>query len=272
MLTRIITGVVGIPIALWIFATGGMVMQGCGVVLALIAMYEYFKAVSKAYKPMQVIGMVAVGVYILAYPTCAAYYQLYIAILIVSMLIVNVFSYPLYRIADIAVTLFGVLYVGLLLGLIIPIRELENGLFWVILVFICAWGSDTCAYFAGRFLGKRKLAPSLSPKKTVEGAVGGVIGAGLFVFLFAKGVMYYELMEFTVDWLIILTVVGGVGAILSQIGDLAASSIKRSVDVKDFGSLFPGHGGVLDRFDSVLLVTPLIYFVAHVYVYFSTGL
>ncbi|OOB79685.1 MAG: hypothetical protein BEN18_03100 [Epulopiscium sp. Nuni2H_MBin001] len=267
MLTRIITGIIGIPIALWILASGGMVMQGFGVVLALIAMYEYFKAVERTYKPMKEVGMLSVGVFILGYQTCAANFQLYLAIIIVVMLSINVFYYPVYKISDIAITLFGILYVGLLLGLIIPIRELDNGLFWVVLVFICAWGSDTCAYFAGKFFGKRKLAPELSPKKTVVGAVGGIVGAGILSFLFAQGVMYYWSMDFSINWLIIITLVGCIGAMLSQIGDLAASSIKRSMDVKDFGSLFPGHGGVLDRFDSVILVTPLIYLVSHFYNY-----
>ncbi len=178
-------------------------------------------------------------------------------------------SYPRYNIADLGVTIFGIIYVGLLLGTIISLRALENGIFWVILVFICAWGSDTCAYFAGKFLGKRKLAPRLSPKKTIAGAIGGIIGAGIMVYIFSIVMMYYGQIYLTDAWKIILVVVAGIGAILSQFGDLAASSIKRNVDVKDFGSLFPGHGGVLDRFDSVLLITPFIYLVATTFINYN---
>ncbi len=107
-----------------------------------------------------------------------------------------------------------------------------------------------------------QFAPKLSPKKTVEGAIGGALGAGAIVFIYVTVLSNLEKIVVSSSDVMLLVVIGCIGAILSQFGDLAASSIKRSVDVKDFGHLFPGHGGILDRFDSILLISPLIYCVA----------
>ncbi len=134
--------------------------------------------------------------------------------------------------------------------------------------FIAAisWGGDTSAYFAGYFFGKNKLAPKLSPKKTKEGAVGGVLGSAIFSNLFLY--IYYlikptidnssEVYEISTQLIIIITVVAVIGSCIGIIGDLFASAIKRQVGIKDYGNIMPGHGGVLDRFDSVLLVAPFV--------------
>ena len=121
------------------------------------------------------------------------------------------------------------------------------------LVFLSSWGADTCAYCVGRLFGKHKMAPVLSPKKSVEGAVGGVIGAGLLGFIFA-----HVFHEPTVAYAVICAA----GALISMVGDLAASAIKRDKGIKDYGKLIPGHGGVLDRFDSVIFTAPVIYFLS----------
>ncbi len=118
--------------------------------------------------------------------------------------------------------------------------------------FILAWGTDTCAYFTGYFFGKRKLWEEISPKKTIEGAIGGIVGATILAFAFAyvlkPSFMYYAIP------------LGVIGSIVSQMGDLIASKIKRYVDIKDYGHIMPGHGGVLDRFDSIILTAPLVYY------------
>ena len=118
------------------------------------------------------------------------------------------------------------------------------------LIFICSWGCDTCAYAVGILFGKHKMAPVLSPKKSVEGGIGGIVGAALL------GAAYG--LVFHLDWqgCVILCAAGGA---VSQIGDLAASAIKRNHDIKDYGHLIPGHGGILDRFDSVIFTAPIIY-------------
>lgn len=132
----------------------------------------------------------------------------------------------------------------------------DTGKYLYLLIFIGAWMTDTGAYFAGVLLGKHKLIPKVSPKKTVEGAVGGIFGcmAGYAVY----GVILDKCFSVSVNYLslIVLSVVIGV---VSQLGDLVASYIKRECDIKDFGFIFPGHGGVMDRFDSIIAVAPVIY-------------
>ena len=137
---------------------------------------------------------------------------------------------------------------------------LSQGAFVVWLVFLCSWGSDTCAYCVGMLLGKHKLIPEISPKKTVEGAIGGVIftilGFALYAFIWNS--IYDNKLSY-----LTLCIYGLVLSIASQFGDLIASSIKRQKNVKDYGSIFPGHGGVLDRFDGVLIVAPCLYILNH---------
>ena len=146
---------------------------------------------------------------------------------------------------------FGVFYVAIMLSYIYQTRLLKDGLFLVGLVFLCSWGCDTCAYCVGVLIGKHKLAPVLSPKKSIEGAIGGVVGAALL------GASYGALLgKYTAAFALICAV----GAAASQIGDLAASAIKRNHNIKDYGHLIPGHGGILDRFDSMIFTAPAIYF------------
>ncbi len=137
-----------------------------------------------------------------------------------------------------------------------------------VFAFIAAisWGGDTSAYFAGYFFGKRKLAPNLSPKKTIEGAIGGVIGSIFFsnLFLFAYSLLKpmvensNTVYNSSVKSIVIFSIIAGIGSVVGIYGDLFASAIKREVNIKDYGKIMPGHGGVLDRFDSVLLVTPFV--------------
>lgn len=131
--------------------------------------------------------------------------------------------------------------------------NLRVGQFIVLLPLLAAWGADTCALFAGMLFGKHKLAPVVSPKKTVEGAVGGVIGGAVLVLLVSLVLNVTLELEMPL-WAAL--VLGGAGAVLGEIGDLSFSVIKRQTGIKDYGHIFPGHGGVLDRFDSVLFVAP----------------
>ncbi len=162
------------------------------------------------------------------------------------------------RLPDWAAYIFGVLYIGLLLGHYALLRNLEHGVALVFFVIIVTWLSDTGGFFIGKPFGKHQLAPTLSPNKTVEGLVGGivfsVIGAIISQFTFVP--------FFSVGQCVML----GVGlALLGALGDLAESAIKRSVRVKDSGTIIPGHGGVLDRVDSLLFTGPAMYY----YVMFS---
>ena len=128
------------------------------------------------------------------------------------------------------------------------------------MIFLCSWGCDTCAYCVGVLIGKHKMTPKLSPKKSWEGAVGGVAGAALFTVIY--GLVFQKAMDITMTEIFLLAGICAVGAVISMIGDLTASAIKRNYDIKDYGKLIPGHGGIMDRFDSVIFTAPVIYFLA----------
>lgn len=149
----------------------------------------------------------------------------------------------------------GLLYIPLLLGHLVLLRQLPDGRGWVFLVLIAVMASDSLAYFSGVRFGKHKLYPQVSPKKSIEGALGGVVGACLGVWLTA----FFFLPDFTLTHsLLVGVLLGGAG----QIGDLFESLLKRACGVKDSGGIFPGHGGILDRLDSLLFAFPLAYYIA----------
>ena len=134
----------------------------------------------------------------------------------------------------------------------------SQGLKLVWLIFIASWVCDTTAYLTGMAIGRHKLTPELSPKKSIEGAIGGVIGSGLVGFL-------YGLMMSPDAGALIYALISAMGAVISQFGDLTASAIKRNHDIKDYGTLIPGHGGILDRFDSVIITAPIVYILSQIF-------
>ena len=154
-------------------------------------------------------------------------------------------------------TFTGLVYVTMMLSCLYQVRCMNGGVYLVWIVFIAAWGSDTCAYCVGKLIGKHKLPTKLSPKKTIEGCTGGVVGAmliaGIYAYIFKEPLAEHGCS------VALFTIVGGLGAICSQIGDLAASAIKRNYEIKDYGTLIPGHGGIMDRFDSILFTAPLAF-------------
>lgn len=153
----------------------------------------------------------------------------------------------------IMICMAGGLLVPYLLSAIVRIRNMDMGAVYVFLPFVLAFLSDTGAYFAGVFFGKHKLCPNISPKKTVEGFFGGIVGAVIGVTLYGLVLM---LMGSKVNFLFGI-VYGVVGSLASVLGDLSFSVIKRQVGIKDYGNLIPGHGGILDRFDSMTVVAPI---------------
>lgn len=158
----------------------------------------------------------------------------------------------------------GVLYVSLSFACMVLLRE--EGEYLYLLTFIGPWVSDSFAYFTGRFLGKHKLIPEVSPKKTVEGAVGGIVFAALSFVIYGIIIWNFFAPDITLNYPM-MAVSGAIVSVISQIGDLSASVIKRRFDVKDYGWIFPGHGGVLDRFDSVILTAPVLYILTQIPVF-----
>ena len=153
----------------------------------------------------------------------------------------------------VAVCFAAGLLIPFLLTSLVRLREMENGKFYILIPFVLAFLSDTGAYFAGRLFGKHKLAPVISPKKTVEGAIGGVVGGILGMVLYCTVLIFFG---FRVNYLYAL-IYGILGSLGAMFGDLCFSVIKRQTGIKDYGKLIPGHGGVLDRFDSMMIVGPL---------------
>lgn len=261
MLTRLITGVIGTLLAIGIILVGNPWLRYVVMAISLIAMYEFYHVVKVNHKPIVTIGYGAVIVHYLSFNLVMSYYHIYMTLLTVLALAYLVIKYPKYSIIDIALTLFPILYVSLLFSFIILLRDIKDGIFWVWLIAISAWGCDTFAYFTGKMMGRHKLAPKLSPKKTVEGSIGGIIGAGLLGYFYTM--IYTQFVPLMVRKQVIGVVIAVMlGAFISQFGDLAASAVKRYFGQKDYGYILPGHGGILDRFDSFLFVAPMIYIVA----------
>lgn len=259
--TRLLSGILLVIIALATIISGGDVLFATLLMISFIGMTEIYKVLEISGTVLGIAGYVAAVAYyfLLRFHRADLVTMLCIAFLILVM-IIYVFSYPKYRSEQIMLAFFGLFYVAFMLSYVYQIRMLEQGVFLVWLVFLCSWGSDTCAYCVGMLIGKHKMAPKLSPKKSIEGAVGGVVGAALLGVLYALAVnRFWEGASADVSQYAIIC---AAGALISMVGDLAASAIKRNHDIKDYGNLIPGHGGILDRFDSVIFTAPIIYYMA----------
>lgn len=262
--TRLLSGIVLVIIALATIICGGPVLFITLLCVSLIGMHELYKAVGVSkdgFNLLEIISYISVILYYLSVWLLPTQYHLPSVILgILLVMSVYVFTYPKYQTGQIVSTFFGIVYVGVMLSYVLQTRMLEGGVFLVWLIFLCSWGCDTCAYCVGVLIGKHKMAPVLSPKKSIEGAVGGVVGAALLGALYAWAISGYNANSAHTP--LIYAIICAVGALVSMIGDLAASAIKRQQNIKDYGTLIPGHGGILDRFDSVIFTAPIIYFLA----------
>ena len=179
-----------------------------------------------------------------------------IAVFVLTMA-VYVLTFPRYRAEQAEGAIFSFLYVPVLMAFIYRTRMLHNGIFSFALIFLCSWLCDTCAWFFGRLFGQHKMAPVLSPKKTVEGGIGGV--AGSVVLCGALAVIAARLLHES-QHIAEFMIIGFFGSLISMVGDLAASAIKRNHEIKDYSHLIPGHGGIMDRFDSAIFTAPVIYY------------
>ncbi len=257
--TRLLSGIILLAITIAVVITGGNVLFAVLLAISLIGMTELYKVIGMNKSLPGVLGYIAGVVYYTMLYFDATKYQLMIFIFFLLLLmLVYVFNFPKYTIEQLAVTFLGLFYVSIMLSFIYQVRILEGGAWMVWLIFIGAWGSDTCAYVVGVLLGKHKFAPKLSPKKSIEGCIGGIVGAALIGFLYAT-VLRNHISGMDHPQLI-YAIIGACSSVLSQLGDLAASAIKRNHNIKDYGNLIPGHGGILDRFDSIIFTAPIVYY------------
>lgn len=264
-LTRLMSSVILVVLALLFILTGGYVLAAVLFFLAMTAFRELMKACKlsgKDGKPggLEIIGYVGIVVYYLqmTFLTEREFLFLTLIVILVAFMFLYVFAFPKYRAEQIMCAFFCVAYAPVMLSFIYLVRVQPYGIYTVWMIFISSWICDTCAYVVGMLFGKHKLAPVLSPKKSIEGAIGGIVGSALVGAVYAYFVVESVISEQRIIGAFIL--ISAVGAVISQVGDLAASAIKRNHEIKDYGKLIPGHGGVMDRFDSVIFTAPMIYF------------
>lgn len=262
--TRLCSGIVLVALILYTVITGGNVLFGFNFIISMLAVYELYKVLGIEKSIPGFTGYVAmIAYYVLIFTDKTQYTFMLIIVFLICLLAEYVFMFPKYKTEQISNALMCMLYGGVLLSYIYLIRNGNNGAYTVWLIFLCSWASDTCAYVAGVAFGKHKMAPVLSPKKSVEGAVGGVIGAALLGAIYAT--IFSSHINLSVHPVIAFAIICAVGALISMVGDLAASAIKRNHDIKDYGKLIPGHGGIMDRFDSVIYVAPIIWMLLQIF-------
>lgn len=258
MKVRIIAGLTMLPLLTLIYL-GGWFLSISVLFLCIFALYEYnhsFKSIEM--KPSWVIGILStLGLlYIQIFLTDGVTYKfsysfnvwLFLTALLCMLYMFKIKERTLY---DGMITLFGIIYISYFASHLILLDQL-GGFKYTFLVIFSAFGSDVFAYFVGSAMGKHKLCPNISPKKSIEGAIGGLLGSVIIVSAF----VYIFMPDFLIHGIII----GVIGSIAGQIGDLTASIIKRKIGIKDYGKLIPGHGGLLDRFDSIIFVTPVVFY------------
>lgn len=234
-------------------------------IASIICMYEYFKVIKKISQPIEWLGYLS-NIYIIlaAFLQKADFFMIVfysIPFIVLLLFLQIILSDMQITFKDMAYTLTTIFYIPFFLVFLELIRCMNNGKFLVGYTLIIAWSTDIFAYLVGRHFGKHKFS-KVSPKKSVEGCVAGVIGAAITTFIYSFVMQYFIEINYSYEFFII---VGLILSIISQIGDFSASSIKRYVDEKDYGNLLPGHGGMLDRIDSLLFVAPFAYMIFSIF-------
>lgn len=253
--SRMLTAIIGLPIIIvWlIFSNEYFIAIGMAV-LSTIGAFELYRAAGlwNNKKIICAVGIIAAAAvqfsFIIPHAVCQALSVLFVLALFFLMFC----RHKDITLSDISIIVFGVIYIAYLLSYMVSIRMLDGGSVYVWLVPAAAFSADTFAYTAGRLFGKRKLCPEISPKKTVAGAIGGILGcaAALMIFAYIGG---FGIARFAV--------MGVVCAVVCEFGDIFASIIKRQYNIKDYGNILPGHGGILDRIDSIIVAAPIIYLI-----------
>lgn len=258
--TRLLSGIVLVILAIFLIVSGGNILLLSTAIISWIGMYELYRVFKVEKTSLAYIADFMVAAYYLNLKWQVCEPMMIIMAFLICIMFVYVFTYPKYEAKDILAIFFGLIYVAVMLSYVYQIRMLENGLYLAFLIFICSWGCDTCAYCVGMLIGKHKMAPVLSPKKSIEGAVGGVVGTALLTVLYTS--IFRNQMALENKEIVALAIISAVAALISMVGDLTASAIKRNYDIKDYGTLIPGHGGIMDRFDSMMITAPIIYYLA----------
>ena len=257
---RIISGLLGFPLVLIILILGNNIVVDIALtVIALLAMNEYFNAVSKVAKPVKWLGYLScisiVAVYFIPDEYLGMMFTLSVPTILVILFAQVIVTEMKTNFKDIAFTFIGILYIVFFMIFVALIDGLDNGKILIWYLIAAAWGTDIFAFFTGILIGKHKFS-KISPKKSIEGCIGGTIGGILLMLIYTYIINTFFEMNYSY---LVIAVIGLILSLLGQIGDFAASSIKRYVDIKDFSNLIPGHGGMLDRIDSLIFLAPFAY-------------
>ena len=258
--TRIITAAIGIPILLGIAYLGGNYWAGLIALLMAVVLLEYFAMMRcRGFQPIILPAYLMAFILLFRVQLDQNMTGLFWAGLLL-MILSMVLRYPRINHSDLALSLFAALYTGFLFSYGLALTELGRSFHILWLVFILTWASDVGGYLFGRLWGKNKMAPQLSPGKTWEGAIGAVL------LTIIAALLYTYLIKMESPGVVYIIMLGLLASAAAQLGDLLESSIKRYFGVKDSSRIIPGHGGVMDRFDSFMLVLPVVYYFLVVFV------
>lgn len=264
MLIRCISGTILAVLAFVFMFIGGPVLAVVLLATSMVAYMELTKALKvnsseKGICGIEVIGIAGIVLYYFAvYFGDDTFRLMGVVGVFMAEMFFYVLTFPKYKAEQVIAGIFSFLYAPVMLSFIYLTRSTEYGIYMVWLILFSSWVCDTCAYFVGVTIGKKKIFPVLSPKKSLEGCIGGVLGSAIVGGAYAYLVIQKVLPNQNVLWAVVF--ICAAGAVMSMVGDLAASAIKRNNNIKDYGKLIPGHGGIMDRFDSMIVTAPMIYF------------
>ena len=258
---RVSSALLGFPLVIIVVLLGNnYVIDIVLSIVAIISLHEYYHAFSK-YKPIKWIGYLTAilicFIHLISSEQLFMFIGLSIPAFIVILFIQLIIKDLKISIIDIAITLFGIFYIVLFIMFIPLLAGVENGKILIWYAIFAAWGTDVFAYIIGKTfkLGKHKFS-KISPNKSIEGCVAGLVGAVIISLIFT--ICMDKFLNFEISYIKVL-LVSSLLSIIGQFGDFAASSIKRFAEIKDFSNLIPGHGGLLDRIDSLIFIAPFAY-------------
>lgn len=257
---RISSALIGFPLVVIILVLGNKYTVSIGLaIIAILSMHEYLQAASKKSNPIKWVSYLScVAISLLSVVPQTAFGNVILISLPILLLILFlqvIITEMKTNFNDLVYTFIGIIYIVFFIGSMVMVRGLENGKILIWYVLFSGWATDVFAYVIGRRFGKHKFS-SVSPKKSVEGAIAGTIAAIIVTTIYTYFINTYTAVEYSYLYVAIITLVL---SLVGQIGDFAASCIKRYVDIKDYSNLIPGHGGMLDRIDSIMFIAPFAY-------------
>lgn len=262
-LKRLISALIGFPLVAIVLIFGNKYLVDISIsIIAIMSLYEFFKCFDEKQSNKSIRWIAYLCAILISFiHVIPSQYILKIIAAIIPTSILILFAQVIitdmkYNIKDISITFFAICYIAIFLMYIPIIREMENGKILIWYVFFAAWGTDVFAYEIGKRFGKHKFS-KISPNKSIEGCIAGTVGAIIIMAVYTFICNTYLGMDFNYLYVILISIVL---SLVGQLGDFAASSIKRYTQIKDFGNLIPGHGGILDRIDSVIFIAPFAYF------------